>query len=307
MLMVLTAVLKLIVDATTVGIADDNQEICVKFALAYTKFMIFNLKKYSNSLLQFTEEDLRDTFVCLRSSFTYAAKFLSLLLKSSSKASLILPAPCNLANELFNLFASVEECLGYGYAARLITAAKPWVPDLILALGSMHLLKQTAGRASSDCDTYAFPLWTTTLAKIELYELQHVTSDEKAAHDSKSEPFSAFRKFVGIMVQLLRANPEILDVAGMIFLNGSLVGLEREDFEHVWGLLHFVCMKLVRHVEEWEELKLMLISVQSIYPRVEMKEEELSDNVEGRQMLKNARALLEPVWMQYLSGDHRNE
>ncbi|XP_027077616.1 uncharacterized protein [Coffea arabica] len=307
MLKVLTAVLKLIVDAISIEIADDNEELCMKFAMTCIKFMMFNLKKYSNTQLQFTEEGLRETFVCLRSSFTYVAKFLSLLLKNSSKASLLLPAPCNLANELFNLFASVEECLGYGYAARLITAVKPWVPDLILALGSIHLLKQTSGGTASDCDAYIFSLWTTTLAKIEFYELQGVASDEEAVRGSKSERFSALRKLLGIMVQLLRTNPDVLDAVGVIFLNGLLLGLDRKEFDHVLGILHFVCMKLVRHHEEWGGLKLMLASVQSIYPRIEVEAQELRDNADGRQLLKNARALLEPVWLHYLSGEHRNQ
>ncbi|KAL3525602.1 hypothetical protein ACH5RR_013974 [Cinchona calisaya] len=305
-LKVLTALLKFIVDAIVVGIADGNQESCMKFAMASIKFLIFNLKKYSNSQLKFTEEDLGETFVCLRSSFTYAAKFLSLLLKSSSKASLLLPAPCNLANELFNLFASVEECLGCRHAAHLITAVKPWMPDLILALGSTHLLKQTSGSSTFNCDKYPFPLWITTLGKIELYELQEISSDEKAVHGSKSNGFSAFRKLVDMMVQLLRANSDVLDVVGVIFLNGSLVGLERKDFDHVLGLLHFVCMKLVRHEKEWKELKLMLASVQGIYTRVEVEEKGLGDDVDGTQTLKSARALIEPVWMHYLSGESRN-
>ncbi|KAL3526878.1 hypothetical protein ACH5RR_011534 [Cinchona calisaya] len=307
MFKVLTAVLKFIVDATTMGMVDKNQEECIKFALEFINFIIMNLTKYSKGPLQFTEEDLRETFYCLKSSFTYAAKFLCLMLKSSSKASLFLPAPFNLANELINLFVSVEECLGYGYAARLITAVKPWVPDLILALGSRHLLKQPSEGTASDCDTSSFPLWTTALAKIELYELGDNVPDEEVVCVSKSQRFPAFMKLVEMMVQLLRANSDVLDAVGLIFLDGSLVSLERKDFDRVLGLLHFVCMKLVRHEQEWEELELMLASVQGIYPRVEVERKELSNNVDERQTLESARALLEPVWTHYLSGEHRKQ
>ncbi|KAI3697240.1 hypothetical protein L6452_30111 [Arctium lappa] len=36
---------------------------------------------------EFNEEDLKETFLCLKSSFTYAAKLLNLVLTSSSEAS----------------------------------------------------------------------------------------------------------------------------------------------------------------------------------------------------------------------------
>ncbi|KAL6498199.1 hypothetical protein OROGR_028596 [Orobanche gracilis] len=139
----LTAVLKFIVDATTMSLAPSHyQERCLNFATENLKFIIANLRELSVTQFQVTEEDRKDIFICLRSSFTYAAKLLTTALKAHE---VLLPQAGGqvLADELFNLFVSVEEFLGYEFAARLIPIVQPWIPDLILALGSGFLLKET--------------------------------------------------------------------------------------------------------------------------------------------------------------------
>ncbi|CAI9111280.1 OLC1v1011465C1 [Oldenlandia corymbosa var. corymbosa] len=305
MLEVLTAVLKFIVDATTLDVDYYNPERCLKYALEYVKFIICNLRGCYKSHLEFREEDLAKVVFCLKISFTYAAKYLSSLLKSSSVAALQLRAPHDLAHELLNLFASVEEYLGYKHAARLLTSIKPWVPDLIIALGSWHLLKQTSVGSASDYHKSPLPLWESVLAKIELYELQDIVPEEEAVRVSKSERYSGFNKLAQIMIQLLKANSEVLDVVGVTFLKASLIGLERKDFDLVLGLLHFVCMKLATD-EEWEKLKLMLEMIQKIYPQLEVETKRSSNTEDEKEMLKSARGLLEPVWMHYFSGEDGN-
>ncbi|KAL7231670.1 hypothetical protein ACSBR2_009829 [Camellia fascicularis] len=295
-LKILTAVLKFIVDATTMGLISNSQEKCLKFTLKYVEFIMSNLRQHSHDELQLKEEDLKEAFICLKSSFTYAAKLLNLILSSSDEASPPPPQAYILANSLLDLIISIESCLGSGYASRVVAAMKPWLPDLILALGSMQMHKQTSeGRASES----SFPSWPSILAKIEFRESSEVGSDEEGERVSEPVEFPAFKKLEEMLVILLRGNTKVLDAVGVIFLTSVIVGLERKDFKLVFRLLHFVSMKLVRHeLGEWGELDLMLASLHDIYPRIE-REAELSSNENARQMLQSAMMLLEPVWSSY--------
>ncbi|XP_059644076.1 uncharacterized protein LOC132285860 [Cornus florida] len=301
-----TAVLKFVVDATMVGLLTQSQKRCLKFTLGYVEFIISNLRGHScNQPL--VEEDLKDAFLCLKSSITYAAKLLNLVLISSSKDSPPPPEVYSLANDLLDLIISIELYLGSGYAARLVAAMQPWLPDLVLALGSNHILRQTREErtctAAFDHSKFPSPLWSSILAKIELHEINKAGSDEEG--DGVPEPleFSAFNKLVKMMVVLLRENTNVLDAVGVTFLTGSIVGLEKMDFELVFGLLHFVCVKLVgNELGRWGELSLMLASLHDIYPRIEKEAEEISNGEDQRQKLENIRALLEPVWMYYIYG-----
>ncbi|KAK2983287.1 hypothetical protein RJ640_030566 [Escallonia rubra] len=306
----LTAVLKFIVDSTMMDLASSNRERCLKFTVDYMEFIISNVRRHTYDQLQLKEEDMKETFLCLKSSFTYAAKLLNLVLSSSSEASPPPPEAYNLANHLLDLILFSEECLGSGYAARLIAVAKPWLPDLVLALGSWYIPKQTSGKkvrsTASDTDESSFPSWPLILAKIELCELSDIGSDEESDRVTKSEEFSAFKTLLGMMIQLLRANHNVLDAVGVFLLSGSAVGLEKKDFELVLGLLHFICAKLVRHENrEWGELNLMLESLQEIYPQIETEADALENCEEGKQKLQSAIALLQPVWMCYISETGR--
>ncbi|CAK9137905.1 unnamed protein product [Ilex paraguariensis] len=312
MVKMLTTVLKFIVDTTSMDLVSHTQERCLKFALEYIEFIILHVKQYFHDQLHFKEEDFKDTFICLKSSFTYAAKLLNLVLKSSCQASPASREAYNLVNCLFDLIILVEELLGSGFAARLVSTAKPWMPDLILALTSSHLLKQTPGESTcsimSDLGRASFPSWPSILAKLELCELSDTGSDEEADRVSKHKEFRAFRKFMGMLVQLLRADRNVLDAAGVIFLTVSIVGLEKKDFELLLGLLHFVCIKLVRHEDrKWGELNMMLASLGEIFPRIEREAEELKSSEDGRQKLQNAIALLQPVWMLYFHETRRDQ
>ncbi|XP_055827858.1 uncharacterized protein LOC129896066 [Solanum dulcamara] len=302
----LTAVLKFIADAHTMDLVHKSQEECLSFTLQNIKFFISNLRSYDEEL-QFTEDMLKEIYLCLKSSFTYVAKLMNVVLKSFSEASLPLWGAFDIANELLNLYVSIEEHLGYGYAVRLFPAVKPWVPDLILALGSVNLMKQIpGGRTSSFNPKDDLPLWLSTLARTELAEQQDTSSEEEPDRISKTGDFRTFKKLVNLMVQLLRANFNVLDAVGATILNNLLVGLKRKNFDLMFGLLHFVCVKLVRHDErEWKELTSMLTSLQQIYPQLEL-EEESGNGEDARQELQSARALVEPVWKCYLCDNARN-
>lgn len=303
----LTAVLKFIADAHTMDLVHKSQEECLSFTLQNIKFIISNLRKSYEEELQFTEDMLKEIYLCLKSSFTYVTKLMNVVLKSFSEASQPLWGAFDIANELLNLYVSIEEYLGYGYAVRLFPAVKPWVPDLILALGSVSLMKQIpGGRTSSFNPEDDLPLWVSTLARIELAEQQDTSSDEEPDRISKMGGFKTFKKLVNLMVQLLRANFTVLDAVGLTILNNLLVGLKRKNFDLVFGLLHFVCVKLVRHDErEWKELTSMLTSLQQIYPQLE-SELESCNSEDARQELQSAKALVEPVWKCYLCDDGRN-
>ncbi|KAM3306131.1 hypothetical protein P3S67_013001 [Capsicum chacoense] len=303
---VLTAVLKFIADAHTMDLVHKRQEECLSFTLENIRFIISSLRRSYDEELQFTEDMLKEIYMCLKSSFTYVAKLMNVVLKSSSEVTQPVWGAFDIANELLNLYVSIEEHLGYGYAVRLFPAVKPWVPDLILALGSVNLMKQIpGGRTSSFNPKDDLPLWVSTLARTELAE-QDTISYEEPDKISKTGSFKTFRKLVNLMVHLLRANYNVLDAVGQTILNYLLVGLKRKNFDLVFGLLHFVCVKLVGHDErEWKELASMLQSLQQIYPQLELEEESCNDEA-ARQELQIARALVEPVWKCYLCDDVRN-
>lgn len=301
MVKMLTAILKFIVDSITMDLVSQYQERCLIFAQNYVEFVISNLREHSRNQLQFRQEDLKEIFLCLKSSFTYAAKLLNLILTNSLEISSPSAEAYKLSNKLLDLIISIEGTLGSGYGDRILSAAKPWLPDLIIALGSVQMQKESQGAFNHD--TSSFPSWPSILAKLELIDLSEADSDEEGDRGSNSLSYSAFKKLAEMMTQLLRANRSILDAVGALLLTGSLVGLEREDFELLLGLLHFVCAKLVHENQEWEDLNLMLESIREIYPQIERLSEELTNSDGKHNLLERARALLEPVWKRYRGED----
>ncbi|KAL5556803.1 hypothetical protein UlMin_039039 [Ulmus minor] len=299
----LTAVLKFMADASAMGFVCHNHEWGLKFTSGFVRFIASTLQKQHNNRTHF-EEDVKDIILCLKSSFTYAAKLLSLALRDTTEDS---PPPSQtfyLANDLLDIIISIELFFGHGYAARLVAAAKTWLPDLILALGFGYLLKQSCGEEAQwtgiDSIRLHFPSWLLALVKTELSELSKVGLEEEDERVSEPEEFRAFKKLVGMIVTLVKGNPTILDAFGEIFLIGSIVGLERKDYSLVLGLLHYVRVKLFKQEDrDWGDM--MLACLQDMYPRIErqIEEEEESDE-EERKKLDSARELLEPVWMYHI-------
>lgn len=297
----LTAILKFIVDAFMMGFLSHYYGQSLKFMSGYVQYIISALGQQSHDQFQFEEDDLKDIFLCLKSSFTYAAKLLNLVHRDVSEASPLPLEAFDLSNNLLDLITSIELYLGPAYAARLVTVAKPWLPDLILALGSGHILKLAQGEGKQfhalDRIKLRFPSWLLILTKTELSELSEVSPEEDGDRVSESKEFPVFKKLLEMIVTLLKGNPKILDAVGVIFLTGSVVGLERKDFGLVVGLLHFVCLKLFRQDDrEWGNM--MLASLQHIYPQIEREIEE--NDEDERQKLHSAKELLEPVWMYHI-------
>ncbi|CAK7339662.1 unnamed protein product [Dovyalis caffra] len=306
----LTAVLMNIVDSIAMGLVSHIHGRCLNFTSAYLKHIIFALEQQSSEKLQFKEDELNDIFLCLKSSFSYAAKLLNLILSDTSETS---PPPTEafeLVNDMLDLITSIELHLGSGFAAGLVAAAKSWLPDLILALGSLCMLKQTQVESTYitalDCIKVRYPSWPIILAKSELYEIREVNPEEVDDITSEPDEFRVFKKFMEMIVLLLKGKSNILDAVGVIFLTGSVVGLERKDFGVLLGLIHFVCVKLVGEEDrDWNELDMMLASLPDIYPRIEREIEEQSDE-NARQKLCSARVLLEPVWFYHSHETGRN-
>lgn len=295
----LTAILKFMVDITSMGLLSHYYVQFLKFTSRYVQYIMSTLRQQSRDQPQFKEEDLKNIILCLKSSFTYAAKLVNLVHRDISKTSPLPPEAFDLVNDLLDLISSFELYQGSGNAARIVAAAKPWLPDLILALGSRGILKNTQGEGThfhaSDRIRLRLPSWPLILAKIELSELNEVSVEGDDDQVLDSDEFPVSKKLLGMFVTLLKGNPNILDSVGVIFLSVSLVGLERKDFGLVLGLLHFVCTKLFRQDDrEWGDA--MLASLREIYPQIVREIEQQNDD-DGRQKLHSSKELLEPVWM----------
>lgn len=306
---ILTAVLKFIVDSTALGFLSHIRGSCAKFTSAYVQDVISALGQQSRDNLQVNYNDLKEIFICLKSSFSYATKLINLCLRESSKAS---PPPAeafDLVNELINLICSVELYMDSGYATRLVVVSKAWLPDLILALGSGCVFNQSRAEGmqftASDHFKVHFPWWLLILARTELDEINKVSLEEDYDRISKREEFPEFKKFMELIMSLLKGNLCLLDAVGVVFLTGAVVGLERKDFGLFLGLVHFVCVKLIGvDNREWNGLDTMLASLPDIYPRIEKEIEEQSQEDE-RQKLLDAKVLLEPVWMHHVFETER--
>lgn len=303
----LTSILKFIIDATAMNLVPRYQERCLSFTMENLRFITTNLKEQSMAQLQLAEDDLKDLIICLKSSFTYGAKLLNVVLKAGEVSSLQRGA-YDLVNELFNLLVAVEEFLGYGCAARFSTVVEPWVPDLALALGSYCLLEQMGVEGlsfdSSENPTFHVPSWLHKLARIELCELSTGSAEESEEVQHPND-FLAFKRLVETMSEVLRVNAKILDAVGVTFLTGSLYALRSKNLDTVFGVLHFVCRKLIR-AEDWKELKLMLASLEKVYCELETEADKQDSSEGDREKLYGAKALLEPVWTSFIYEEGRH-
>ena len=215
------------VDAAMMGFLSHYYEQLLKFTSRYLQYIISTLGQQSQDRFQFEEEDLKDIVVCVKSSFTYAAKLLNLVHRAVSEASPLPPEAFDVANNLLDLITSIELNLGSGKAASLVAAAKPWLPDLILALGSMNILIETQGERihfhAYDLIKVHFPSWLLS----ELSEMSEVSPEkDDDGRVSESEDFLVFKKLLGMIVTFLKGNPNVLDAVGVIFLTLSVVGIK---------------------------------------------------------------------------------
>ncbi|CAA0841052.1 ARM repeat superfamily protein [Striga hermonthica] len=307
MVKMLTVVAKFIVDAATMSLLPPHyQERCLNFTIEYLKFIMTNLREHSVSQLPVTEEDRKDIFICLKSSFTYGAKLLNLVFKAD-RVPLSPEGPQGLVNELFNLFVSVEEFLGYGFAARLTSVVQPWIPDLILAMGSWSLLNEApdGGPDATDSAILVYlPTWYCVIAGIEIVKVREAGSDDETEN---LHHFPAFRRFLETTCKLLKANREVLDAVGFKFLSGALSAFGSKNFEVVFGLLRFVCVELVGTEGDWGGLRMMLACLGEIYAKLEIEAEVMDkSDGDGNKFSFGAKALIEPVWKTYIYDERKH-
>ncbi|GKU98841.1 hypothetical protein SLEP1_g11780 [Rubroshorea leprosula] len=265
MVMMLTTLPKFIIDS----IAMDFVPLIharLKFTSAHMQNIISALRLPSIDESQLKEENSKDIVMCLRSSFSYAAKLLNLALKAASEASKPVNEAFKLVDDLLDLITSSELYSGSNFTSSLITAAKPWLPDLILAQGSACTLEQIQAEKA----------YLTVSAKTELSATSEGGQEEEGDHSIfEPDEFPGFKRFMGTIVSLLKGKSNLMDAVGLILLICSVVGLGRKGFGLVLGLLHFVCVKLIgQDSKEWSGLAVMLVSLPNIYPHIEREIEE---------------------------------
>ncbi|KAL6013092.1 hypothetical protein ACLOJK_003582 [Asimina triloba] len=291
-------VLKFLADASTVSDVSHNYERSLQFASAYAQYIIATLDQQPDCKLS-EEEDLKDAFVCLKSSFTYAAKLLHLALKSSSGSSTQSQEASYLAHNLLNLITSIELHIGSRYATHLIPVAKTWLPDLILALASglvsIKTMKEAEPRSLPNHGRLHCPTWVKLIGKAELHELSKLIEDEQTNEADKAE-LSVFKRLIGVMVLMLKkGDPKILDAVGAVILRNLTDAMGNQDFGLVNGLVHFVCMRMVGiEYPYWKELQLASASLQGIYLQIEktIQDPKIRHAVHK---LENAKALIELI------------
>ncbi|KAK4772490.1 hypothetical protein SAY86_014265 [Trapa natans] len=300
---VLTSILKFIVDTFTLGFDCCNSKRCLNLTVEFLQHSISAFGQKYCSISLFKENNLKETILCLKSSITYVLKFLNLILKGSYEASKPFFEVFELANCLLDLIARIELQFGSGYALSLITALQPWIPDLIVALGSGYMLDETLECASDsllELIKLNFPLWLSVLSNIELEEICEASPEAEEDANPRPEKHSVLQKFISTATKMIGQNRNLTNAMGALLLDGCAVGLERKEYRLVLGLIRFVCMKLVpKEDEHWNKLNTMLASLCRIYPEIEKRIEEGSSEDE-LEKLKAALNLLEPVWTYHL-------
>lgn len=295
----ITAVLKFMADATAMCFAPHNNGLFLNNTSKCIQHILSSLNQLYHHKIEFEEEDKKNTIFCLKSSFSYAAKILNVILTDSGGSSIMTSKAFTLANNLLDLIVSTESCLGSAYASRLVAAAKPWLPDVVLALGSESVLQHTESGSehltASEQMKLQFPKWPLIVAKTVLSAVNEGEGDGECSQPDK---FSTFNKLTAMLIILLKKNKSIMDAVGDIFLVCSLVGLEQKDFELALGLLQFVCSKLFnRDDRDWGDM--MLSSLEEIYHKIERQITEAS-NSDELEKLMHAKELLEPLWTYHL-------
>ncbi|CAN8311424.1 unnamed protein product [Cochlearia groenlandica] len=301
--MMLSAILKFVVESTEMGLASNFQARMSKFTCTYLKYLIDIFNHHSTGKLQFEDEDIKSLILCTRSSTSYAGKFINLVMRQTTTASCPLFEAFNLANHMLDLFSTVEISLGSAYASRLVTALNPWIPDVVLSLGlwfNNNLREEEEEEESSYKSAFnhikfSFPSWLLTCAKI---------NNEDETSDSNLQ-LPAFEKLTNTIASLVKGNCKVVDGIGYVLLVCSAVSIEKKDFSTALGLLSFLCVKLVnREDREWKDLDTMLVLLPRIYPAIEREIGEERDEDEVKK-LEAARELLEPVWMYHVCATRR--
>ncbi|CAL9041201.1 unnamed protein product [Musa banksii] len=299
------AIMKFVVDAETIRHTNQNHRRYLKFASDHIRHIVSVLKRHQHQkssnqeevLKDKQDESFKDIITYLKSSFSYAAKLLHLVLKCSNESSAPSPEAFYLANDLLDLITSVEMYVGSRHASNVVSVAKSWLPTLILGLGCNQLMmsEKESNLELADLLEAKFPVWLSVLGKIEL----HRDCDLSQYDDDQTPklPTSAFENLIEMLLILLnKGSPRILDAVGVVILAGLEVALKRADFSLVFGLVHFTCMKMLGNESApLEELELTSCSLQKIYQWIEQDLRDHHINKDGRHQLESAHSLIQSL------------
>ncbi|KAK3146739.1 hypothetical protein QOZ80_3BG0271110 [Eleusine coracana subsp. coracana] len=298
LIMLGTSILKFTVDTTSIQLVNDDKIRCLKFASSYIKFAVSSIKKHQEQSSPFKGDDLKDALMLIRSSFTYAAKLLHLVLRSSTEFSNPPEDAFFLANQLLDLVPSIGAFVGSRFAFRFISALKQWLPVLILGLVSCWLIGSHNEMATDFCHfgDSGLPLWITAIAKNELLDAAESGQDEQSERvEGEDSPSS--RKLAEMMVMLLKkGNPRILDFVGGVLLSTLKMALQGSEFGIILGVTRFVCVRLLGNNSELEALQVTCESLRDNFFEIDRYvRDELADDYDSKQQLESAKALIRSV------------
>ncbi|KAK8961624.1 hypothetical protein KSP40_PGU009188 [Platanthera guangdongensis] len=296
-----SSILKFCADTTAMKLVDRNDISYLRFSSAYTRHVLSSMRGYRHEVSSFKEDDFKEVFYYLKSSFTYSAKLLHLVLQQSNELSTVPVEAFYLSNDLIDLITAIEPYFGIKYASQMLSIVKPWLPVLILGVGCNQLIKPRQQECESNINRpcrHHFPTWLAVLSNTELHEISKAGEEENDGSVSAEEA-SVFTKFILMVVAMLKKGSlRIMDAIGCVLLVGLDVGLETRDFSLVLGLVHFICVKLLgKEFTSWKELEQMTSYLQEIYPRIESEitNPSLSEDETGK--LETAKTLLTSLWL----------
>ncbi|OEL23258.1 Condensin-2 complex subunit G2 [Dichanthelium oligosanthes] len=294
-----TSILKFIADTTNLKLVNDDKIRCLKFASSYTKYAVSSIKKHQEQSSSFKGDDLKDALVLIRSSFTYAAKLLHLVLSSSTEESSPPEEAFFLANDLLDLVPSVESFAGSRFALSIVSALKQWLPVLILGLVCRWLIgpqNEMAANVFHFGDS-CLPLWVAAVAKNEL-DSKEPGQDEQSEQAAEGEDSSSSRKLAEMMAILLKkGSPRIIDCVGGLLMSTLQLMLQRSEYDIVLGLTRFVCARLLgSNTLALEKLQITCESLRENFFEIDKcVRVELVDDDDSRQQLESAKALIRSV------------
>ncbi|CAL4917925.1 unnamed protein product [Urochloa decumbens] len=295
-----TSILKFIIDTTTIKLVDDDKIRCLKFASSYTKYTMSSIKKHQEQGSSFKGDDLKDALVLIRSSFTYAAKIIHLVLSSSTEESSPPEEAFFLANDLLDLVPSVESFAGSRFALSIVSALKQWLPVLIMGLACRWVMGPQNEMAANSChfgDSY-IPLWVAAVAKNELLDGKEPGQDGQSEQAAEGEDSPSSRKLAEMMAVILKKGcPRILDCVGGLLLSTLQSVLQRSEYDIVLGITRFVCARLLgNNSSALEKLQLTRDSLRENFFQIDSYvREELAADDDSRQLLESTKALIRSV------------
>jgi len=294
-----TSILKFIIDTAIIKLVNDDKIRCLKFASSYTKYAVSAIKNNQDQSSSFKGDDLKDALVLVRSSFTYAAKIIHLVLSSSTESSIPPEEAFFLANDLLDLVPSVESFVGSRFALSIVPALKQWLPVLILGLVCRWLIGPQNEMTANIClfDDSCLPLWVTAVAKNEL-DAKEPGQDEQSEHVAEREDSPSSRKLAEMMVILLKkGSPRILDCLGGVLLSTLKLMLQRSEYDIVLGITRFVCARLLGNkTSALEKLQLTHDSLRDNFFEIDRYvREEFVDDDDSRQLLESTKELIRSV------------